>query len=74
MKKFRNGIFYIGIIGVFSILMYWIILLGIKLESGRNINTPQSGKSQWGEFTSSLLDGVDTLFATQSLGSVYLKQ
>ncbi|WP_026727007.1 cation:proton antiporter [Flavobacterium denitrificans] len=58
MKKFRNGIFYIGIIGVFSILMYWIILLGIKLESGRNINTPQSGKSQWGEFTSSLLDNL----------------
>ncbi|WP_289056946.1 cation:proton antiporter [uncultured Flavobacterium sp.] len=58
MKKFRNSIFYIGIIGVFSILMYWIILLGVKLETGRNITIPKSEKSHWSEFMSSLLDNL----------------
>ncbi len=50
MKKFKNSLFYIGIIGVFSVIMYWIVLLGASLEKGRNIVVPQSGKSQWQEF------------------------
>ncbi|ABG60753.1 cation:proton antiporter [Cytophaga hutchinsonii] len=50
MKKFKNGFFYIGIISVFSVLMYWIVLTGASLEKGRNIVIPQSGKSQWQEF------------------------
>ncbi|MFB9076169.1 cation:proton antiporter [Flavobacterium procerum] len=58
MKKFRNGIFYIGIIGGFSILMYWIILLGVKLEMGRNLKIPTSDKSQWSEFLDSLVKNL----------------
>ncbi|MBE8726009.1 cation:proton antiporter [Flavobacterium hungaricum] len=58
MKKFRNGIFYVGIIGGFSILMYWIILMGVKLETGRNLKIPTSDKSQWSEFLDSLIKNL----------------
>ncbi|PWB22642.1 cation:proton antiporter [Flavobacterium sp. HTF] len=58
MKKFRNGIFYVGIIGGFSILMYWIILMGVKLETGRNLKIPTSDKSQWNEFLDSLIKNL----------------
>lgn len=58
MKKFRNSIFYVGIIGGFSILLYWIILLGVQLETGRNLKIPISDKSQWNEFIDSLLKNL----------------
>lgn len=58
MKKFRNSIFYVGIIGGFSILMYWIILMGVKLETGRNLKIPTSDKSQWAEFLDSLIKNL----------------
>ncbi|MDP2723032.1 MAG: cation:proton antiporter [Bacteroidales bacterium] len=55
MKKFRNIIFYIGIVGGFSALMYWIVLQGSNLENGRKIIIPESEISQWGEFVNSFL-------------------
>jgi Kef-type K+ transport system membrane component KefB len=55
MKKFRKGLFYIIVIGGFSALMYWIVVLGEKLEEGRNIVVAESGKSQWSEFIDSLV-------------------
>lgn len=55
MKKFRNLIFYVFIIGGFSAVMYWIVLLGEQLETGRNISSPESDKTQWQEFILSLL-------------------
>ncbi|QSW88823.1 cation:proton antiporter [Flavobacterium endoglycinae] len=58
MKKFRNTIFYVGIIGGFSVLMYWIILMGVKLETGRNLKIPTSDKSQWNEFLDSLIKNL----------------
>lgn len=58
MKNLRNSIFYVGVIGGFSLLMYWIILLGIKLEAGRNLKIPTSDKSQWAEFLDSLLKNL----------------
>lgn len=58
MKKFRNTIFYVGIIGGFSVLMYWIILMGVKLETGRNLKIPISDKSQWNEFLDSLIKNL----------------
>lgn len=38
--------------------MYWIILMGIKLETGRNLKIPSSDKSQWGEFVDSLIKNL----------------
>ncbi len=53
MKK-ANGIFYLGTIGFFSVLMYWIVVKGADLEHGRKIVVPDSGLSQWEEFLHSL--------------------
>ncbi|KDN55101.1 cation:proton antiporter domain-containing protein [Flavobacterium seoulense] len=58
MKNLRNSIFYVGIIGGFSVLMYWIVLMGIKLETGRNLKIPTSDKSEWSEFVDSLLKNL----------------
>lgn len=54
MKDYKNGIFYAGLIGIFSALMYWIILLGAKLEQGKNIIVTISEKNQWADFVDSL--------------------
>ena len=58
MRKFRNTFFYISTIGVFSILMYWIVQRGKVLELGRIINVPGGGSSQWEEFVSSFLTNL----------------
>lgn len=59
MRRFKNSFFYISIIGVFSSLMYWIVLLGAKLEQNRNIVIPNSEKSQWQEFLDSLIHNLE---------------
>lgn len=59
MKRYKNTLFYIAVIGGFSALIYWIILLGAKLEHGRQILIPQSGKSQWSDFTDTLIHNLE---------------
>lgn len=59
MKRFKNSFFYFGIIGGFSVLIYWIIILGAKLETGRNIIIPESDKSTWAQFKVSLLHNLE---------------
>jgi Kef-type K+ transport system membrane component KefB len=59
MQKFRNSFFYIGVIGGFTAIMYWIILLGAKLEQGRNIIIPDTGRTQWQEFLDSLIHNLE---------------
>lgn len=59
MKKFKNSFFYVGIIGGFTALMYWIVLLGAKLEQGRNIVIPDTGKTQWQEFIDSMIHNLE---------------
>jgi Kef-type K+ transport system membrane component KefB len=59
MKKFKNSFFYIGVIGGFSVLIYWIILLGAKLENGRNIVIPKTEKSEWQNFIDSLVHNLE---------------
>ncbi len=58
MKNYKNLLFYIGVTGGFSVLMYWIVLLGAKLEQGRNIVIPNSDKSQWQEFLDALVHNL----------------
>lgn len=58
MRKFRNVIFYVGTIGGFSLLMYWIVLKGVGLEEGKDITIPQSSDSQWADFLTSLVHNV----------------
>lgn len=59
MKKFKYSFFYIGVIGGFSVLIYWIILLGSKLEIGRNILIPKTEKSEWQNFIDSLVHNLE---------------
>lgn len=59
MKKFKKGFFYLGIVGGFSALMYWVVLLGAKLEQGRNIVNPSQGKTPWAEFIDSMVYNLE---------------
>ncbi len=59
MKKYKNTFFYIGTIGGFGALMYWFVVLGSKLEKGRNIVIPQTGKSQWQNFIESIVYNLE---------------
>lgn len=58
MKNYRNSIFYVSTIGVFSALMYWVIILGAQLEQGKNISVSISEKSQWADFVDSLAHNI----------------
>lgn len=58
MHKFKNSFFYVGVIGGFTALMYWIVLLGAKLEQGKNIVVPNTGKTSWQEFVDSLVHNL----------------
>jgi Kef-type K+ transport system membrane component KefB len=58
MQKFKNSFFYIGTIGGFSALIYWIILIGGKLEQGRDIVISKSDRSQWHEFVDAFLHNL----------------
>ena len=55
MRKFRNLIFYIATIGGISLLIYWIVQKGQKLELGRNICVSKGDASQWAEFVKSFI-------------------
>jgi len=56
MKRFKNLFFYISIIGGFSVLIYWITLIGLKLELGRPIAQHAHSSSYWKDFLISLQD------------------
>ncbi|MDP2337431.1 MAG: cation:proton antiporter [Bacteroidota bacterium] len=58
MKKIKNALLYIGILGVFLTLIYWIIQTGKTLEAGRNIIEPQSNISYFSEFIQSILQNL----------------
>ena len=58
MKKFRNSLFYITVIAVFSALIYWALKSGQTLEQGRNIVSQASGKGQWQDFLDSLFHNL----------------
>lgn len=54
MKNFRNLFFYIALTGGFLALMYWIIVMGQRLEEGKTIVVPDAGISEWQAFVDSL--------------------
>lgn len=47
------------VIGGFSMLMYWIVLMGAKFELGRNIIEKESGNNSWQEFLSSIIHNFE---------------
>ena len=54
MKNLKNAIFYIGVTGGFTALMYWIVSKGKELEIGRNIISPTSKDTLFNQFLVSL--------------------
>lgn len=58
MKKYKNTLFYIGVTSGSLAVMYWIIMLGAKLEFGRNIIAPELEKSQWLEFMDGMAENL----------------
>jgi Kef-type K+ transport system membrane component KefB len=60
MIKFRNTVFYILIIGIFSLLIYFIVNKGSALEAGRTFQQMASDQStdQWTHFMEGLKDAL----------------
>lgn len=53
LGKYRNIIFYVVTVTVFSSLMYWFMIQGKTLEVGENIVVKTSSGSTWDSFTES---------------------
>jgi Kef-type K+ transport system membrane component KefB len=58
MKKYRNTLFYIGVTGGFTALMYWIIKEGKHLEGNKTIIHPVASDSSWEDFLISMIHNV----------------
>lgn len=54
MRNFKSILVYIGVLGVFLLLMYMILQSGKTLEAGRNIIEPQLQTSYFTQFLQSL--------------------
>jgi Kef-type K+ transport system membrane component KefB len=58
MKKYRNTLFYIGVTGGFTTLMYWIITKGKYLEEKETIVHSKTSDSSWDDFLASMIHNV----------------
>jgi Kef-type K+ transport system membrane component KefB len=58
MNKIKNTLLYLGILGAFFALMYWIIQTGKLLETGRNIIEPQLQNSYFSQFIQSITNNL----------------
>lgn len=58
MKNYKNGIFYISTILIFSLLIYFIIDHAPQIESGRNIVLPSQETNLWQDFFTSLKNNL----------------
>lgn len=58
MQKLKTLLLYLLIVGGFSALMYWLIILGKNLETGKEILHSASSSSDWEEFVNSFLANI----------------
>lgn len=64
MKKYRNLLFYIVSIGVFSVIILIILQLGKEnLEEGRDVAEQVSNHTAWKEFFNGLMHSIGSPFA-----------
>ncbi|GAB4017429.1 cation:proton antiporter [Spirosoma koreense] len=59
MKLYRTTFFYVSVIGIFSALIYWIAVVGTRLEQGRNITVHPPGHSQWSDFVDTFVHNLE---------------
>ena len=58
MKKYRNTIFYFGVTGGFTALIYWIVNEGRLLESKKTVVRTGTSMSSWNDFLTSMVHNV----------------
>jgi Kef-type K+ transport system membrane component KefB len=58
ITRFRNLFFYLATIGIFSILMIWIIRSGKNLEAGMNVSHSESEHGPWTLFLDSFTQNI----------------
>lgn len=58
MKKYRNTLFYFGVTGGFTALMYWIIKEGKYLENNETIIHPIASNNSWEDFLNAMIHNV----------------
>ena len=58
MRQLRNLFFYVGIIGGFSALMYWVVQKGRNLEAGMNVLKPAGKESQLTAFAETFIHNL----------------
>mgnify|MGYP001047818043 CR=1 FL=1 len=58
MAKYRNIIFYVTTVLVFSALMYWFFVEGKTLEAGENIIHKTSNGTMWDNFVDSFMTNL----------------
>jgi hypothetical protein len=51
--------FYIAVMGVFTLLIFFILQKGVNLQEGRNIVAADSGRGDWSEFLDSLAHSLE---------------
>lgn len=54
MKKYKNALFYFGVTGGFTALMYWIIRKGKHLEGSKKIPVSGVENGSWNDFMTSM--------------------
>ncbi|REG90740.1 cation:proton antiporter [Flavobacterium aquicola] len=58
MKKYRNTLFYLGVTGGFTALIYWIVKEGKQLEGKETIIHTEGSGDSWQEFLTSMIHNV----------------
>ena len=58
MKNFKNALFYFGITGGFTALIFYIVSKGKSLEIGRSVVIKISNDSFWNQFLDSLIHNI----------------
>ena len=58
MKNFKNALFYFGITGGFTALIFYIVSKGKSLEIGRSVVLKISNDSFWKQFVDSLIHNI----------------
>ncbi|MEZ7515555.1 cation:proton antiporter domain-containing protein [Flavobacterium frigidarium] len=54
LKKYKNSLFYLGVTGGFSALLYWIVKKGKALENVNELAVSTSSQNSWYDFIDSM--------------------
>ena len=58
MRKYRNTIFYVVLVGTLLGVMYWVIHLGAQLEAPELLRGEKTSQGAWKDFTSTLFHSL----------------